>query len=175
MQEDAHALRIVRLRDAFTAAHERFLTRLRGAAADEAERAPADGGWSAAQIGWHVAGVTAQFAGLMTGDVPGAQPLSATYQPREWSEIAATMPAQLRAPTRVRPPDGVSRDEAVALLESAAARMRHALDVTPAGRCARFGISSPIVGGEITLYQVAEWATAHIIRHNQQAKRVLGR
>jgi hypothetical protein len=27
----------------------------------------------------------------------------------------------------------------------------------------------------ISLYQVVEWATAHIIRYNQQAKRVLGR
>jgi hypothetical protein len=27
----------------------------------------------------------------------------------------------------------------------------------------------------ISLYQVVEWATAQMIRHNQQAKRVLGR
>lgn len=175
MVEEAHAIRIVRLRDEFAAAHARFLARLRGAGADEAERQPADGPWSVAQIGWHVAGVTTQFAGLISGEVPGAQPLSAAYRPREWREIAATIPSQLHAPTRVQPPDTVSRDEAVALLESAAERMRHALDITPAERCGGFGISSPLVGGEITLYQVAEWATAHLIRHNQQAKRVLGR
>jgi hypothetical protein len=35
------------------------------------------------------------------------------------------------------------------------------------------GITHPIVG-TITLYQLGDWATAHVIRHNRQAKRVLG-
>jgi hypothetical protein len=52
--------------------------------------------------------------------------------------------------------------------------MARALDVVTPDRGARHGISSPIVGGLITVYQLGEWATAHVIRHNQQAKRTLG-
>jgi hypothetical protein len=53
--------------------------------------------------------------------------------------------------------------------------MARALDVVTPERGTRHGISSPIVGGAINLYQVGEWATAHVIRHNRQAKQVLGR
>lgn len=42
-----------------------------------------------------------------------------------------------------------------------------------AERNGRMGITHPIVG-TIDLYQLAHWATAHVIRHNRQAKRVLG-
>jgi hypothetical protein len=35
------------------------------------------------------------------------------------------------------------------------------------------GIVHRVVGA-ITVYQIGEWATSHIIRHNRQAKRVLG-
>jgi hypothetical protein len=35
------------------------------------------------------------------------------------------------------------------------------------------GLTHPLVGS-ITVYQIGDWATAHIIRHNRQAKRVLG-
>lgn len=65
--------------------------------------------------------------------------------------------------------------EALERLEASAARMRRALDGLTAERGAGHGISHRIVGGPISLYQVVEWATVHIIRHNQQAKRVLGR
>jgi hypothetical protein len=41
-------------------------------------------------------------------------------------------------------------------------------------RASRFGVTHRVVG-TITLYQVGEWATAHTIRHNAQAKRLLGR
>jgi hypothetical protein len=34
-------------------------------------------------------------------------------------------------------------------------------------------IESPVVGC-VTLYQVGEWATVHLIRHNKQIKRLLG-
>ena len=35
------------------------------------------------------------------------------------------------------------------------------------------GITHAVVG-TISVYQLGEWATAHIARHNRQAKRVLG-
>jgi hypothetical protein len=51
--------------------------------------------------------------------------------------------------------------------------MARALDTLTPARGARTGITHQIVG-TISLYQLGEWATAHVIRHNRQAKRVLG-
>jgi len=73
--EVMHATRIGQLRESFAEAHARLVARLRAASDDAAERVPA-GGWSASQIGWHVAAVTTRFAGMISGDVPGAKPLA---------------------------------------------------------------------------------------------------
>jgi hypothetical protein len=51
-------------------------------------------------------------------------------------------------------------------------RMARALDRLSPER-GRMGITSSLVG-TISLYQVCEWATAHVIRHNKQAKLALG-
>jgi hypothetical protein len=170
----AHRARIGHLREAFAEANERFVARLR-AADDEAARQPAaGGGWSATQIGWHVARVTTRFAGLMSGDTPGAQPLGADFVERSWPSIVSTIPDRLQAPASVQPPPVVSRMEAIAALEASGMAMARALDAVTAERGATHGISSPIVGGTINLYQVGEWATAHVIRHNKQAKLTLG-
>src|SRR4051812_19814579 len=117
---ETHGERIGRMRQAYRAAHERFVARLRSAPADAGERAPADGGWSAAQIGWHVAAVDGQFADLMSGARPGAQPLPEGATEKPWLEIVAGIPAKLEAGRRVQPPGGVSRDEVLAALEESA-------------------------------------------------------
>jgi hypothetical protein len=65
--------------------------------------------------------------------------------------------------------------EAIAALEASGMAMARALDAVTPDRGAALGITSPIVGGPINLYQVGEWATAHVIRHNKQAKQTLGR
>jgi DinB superfamily len=170
---DEHAARVARLRAAFAEANNRFLTRLRGADDEEAVRAPAGGGWSAAQIGWHVAAVSSRFARLISGELPGAAPLGEGFRERSWSEIVSGMPAGLEAPGPAQPPAAVTRAQAVALVEASGDLMTRALDGVTPERGSRFGIVDPIVGGAISLYQVAEWATGHIIRHNQQAKRTL--
>jgi DinB superfamily len=172
---DEHGSRIARLRAAFAEASGRFLVRLRAAGDGEAVRVPADGGWSVAQIGWHVAGVTSQFAGLISGEAAGAAPLGPEFQEREWRQIAGAMPARLQAPPGAQPPAGVTRDDAIAAMEASARKLDRALESAAVERCAGFGVRSPILRAEINLYQVAEWATAHIVRHNQQAKRTLGR
>jgi hypothetical protein len=169
-----HLARVSHLRAAFAEANERLVARLRGAEDEAATRVPAGGGWSAAQIGWHVATVTTRFAGLMSGDVPGVQPLPADFREREWPTIAAGVPERLKAPEMFHPPARVTRAEAIAALEAAGMRMGRAFDAVTPERGARYGISSPIVGGMICIYQIGEWATAHVARHNKQAKRVLG-
>ena len=171
----AHRARIGHIRSAFAEANERFVTRLRSVDDESAQRAPEQGGWTAAQIGWHVAKVTTRFAGLMSGDLPGAQPLGANFAERPWPSIVATIPDRLQAPSSFQPPPSVTRMEAIAALEAAGMAIARALDVVTPERGATHGISSQVVGGTINLYQVGEWATAHVIRHNKQAKQTLGR
>jgi DinB family protein len=167
----AHLARVRHLRESFASANERLVARLRGASDEAAERHVA-GGWSAAQIGWHVATVSTRFAAVIAGDLGGPLPLPVGFQERPWSEIAAAVPERLQASPAVHPPPVVRKTEAVAALEASAMKMAHALDALTLER-ARMGITHAIVG-TINLYQLAEWATAHIARHNKQAKRVLG-
>jgi len=106
---------------------------------------------------------------------PCARRLADDFRERAWGKIVADLPARLQAPVPARPPAEVTRSEAIALLETSGGRMDRALEGVAPDRAARYGIQSPIVGGEINLDQIGECATAHVIRHNQQAKRTLGR
>jgi hypothetical protein len=76
------------------------------------------------------------------------------------------------APSRVAPPAEISGEEAAALLRQSATRLRRAIAGLSPDR-ARYCFNSRVVG-TITLYQVGDWAVGHMIRHNQQAKRILG-
>ena len=171
---EAHSDRIARVRQSYGEAHARLVKRLTDAPADAVERAPVDGGWSAAQIGWHVAAVDTSFAGLVSGEQPGAKPLPEGVPEKPWPEIVKGMPEKLEAGKRVQPPATVARDEVLRALAEAAAKMDAALASLDESRGAGQAITHPVVG-TVTLRQIGDWATAHTIRHNAQAKRVLGR
>jgi hypothetical protein len=168
---DTHAARLARIARAFDESMARLAARLDRADDEAAGRSPAAGAWSAAQVGWHVAAVNDMFAGLLESG-PGVAPAPDGFAERSWPEVAAEVAARLDAPARVRPPEGVDRRTAIERLRASGDRLRGAiLALTPerAACCLR----SDIVG-TISLYQVGEWATAHVIRHNRQAKRALG-
>ncbi len=168
----AHLARVRQLRESFASANERLVARLRGASDEAAERHNPDG-WSPAQIGWHVATVSTRFASMIAGDATGPLPLPESFQERPWAEIAGSIPVRLQAPAATHPPPAVKRAEAVAALEASGTKMARAFDALTAQRGAGMGITNAVVG-TITVYQLAEWATAHIARHNKQAKRMLG-
>jgi uncharacterized damage-inducible protein DinB len=170
---ETHADLIERSRQAFREAHARFVKRLRDAPDDLVHRTPADGGWSAAQIGWHVAAVDGQFADLVSGARPGAQPLAGDARERAWPEVVAGIPQRIEAGKRVQPPADAQRAAVLHMLEESAAKLDAALAALEEARGAGFAITHPALG-TITLRQFGEWATAHTIRHNAQAKRVLG-
>jgi hypothetical protein len=170
---EAHADLIERSRQAYGEAHARFVKRLREAPDDLVHRTPADGGWSAAQIGWHVAAVDGQFADLVSGARPGAQPLAGDARERPWPEVVAGIPERIQAGKRVQPPADAQRAAVLPMLEESAAKLDAALAALEEARGAGFAITHPALG-IITLRQFGEWATAHTIRHNAQAKRVLG-
>lgn len=169
----SHAARIDAIVASIEEALGRFRARLASADASAAERAPEAGGWSAAQVAAHVALVNGSFASIVDGSRPVAQPAPEGFVERPFAQIAAGIPAKLEAPSRAQPEAEVSRDAAVSRLDETGAKLIAGLRGLDAER-ARLTIESPIVGGRISLYQVGEWAAAHIIRHNQQAKRLLG-
>lgn len=171
-KQSGHLSRVRHLREGFAEANERLVTRLRRATDEAAERVPPDG-WSAAQIGWHVASVTNRFAGLIAGEVPGPAPLPDGFAERPWAEVLAGVPEKLQAPAAATPPHAVSRAEAISGLEGSGMRMARAFDRLTPERGGGMGITH-VITGAISVYQIGDWATAHIIRHNQQAKRVLG-
>jgi uncharacterized protein (DUF433 family) len=170
--EVLHLNRVRHIRESFAAANERLVARLR-AATDEAAAHSVTGGWTPAQIGWHVATVSTRFAGVISGDLAAAAALPDGYVEKPWAEIAASIPDRLQATEAIQPPAVVSRHDAIALLEASGVRMAQALDTLTFERGTTLGLTNRIVG-TITLYQVGEWATAHIARHNRQAKRALG-
>jgi hypothetical protein len=169
---ESHSEKIARVRQAYRAAHTRFVTRLREAGDAEVHRRPPDGGWSAAQIGWHVAAVDGSFAAVLSGDVPAAKPLPEGTAARPWGEIVAGIPAKLEAGKRVQPPPEVQRDDVLAALADSAAKLDAALAALSEARGTGYAITHPVIG-VVALSQIGEWATAHVIRHNAQAKRVL--
>lgn len=169
---ESHTDRMTRIRAAYREALERFATRLREASDAGVHRVPAGGGWSAAQIGWHVAAVDASFAAVLSGQVAAARPLPEGEAVRPWNEIVAAIPQKLEAGKRVQPPAGVRRDEVLRSLQESAAKLDEALAAVSEERAAGYAITHPVIG-TVALAQIGEWATAHVIRHNAQAKRVL--
>jgi len=166
-----HNERIAATAAAFEAAMARLIARIEATPDSIAERVPADGGWSAAGIAWHVAVTNEQFAGLIDGSVPGARPPQPDFEETPFAEITSVVPDQLEAPATFHPAAGLTRHEALSRARASRDRMSQAIRGMPESR-GLWSIKSIL--GLVTIYQVGEWATAHVARHNAQAKRAIG-
>jgi len=165
----AHADRITQLLTRLDEATSRFTQRLEraGARAEQAES-----GWTPAQMAAHVAMVNDNFTSVIDGSAGVATEAAADFAERPWQEVATAIPEKFEAPSRFTPPPSISAAEAVGLVRDSAARLREALAGLSAEHGARCFTNRLV--GTVTVYQAGEWAIAHIIRHNQQAKRALG-
>ncbi len=166
-----HAERISTLTDAFNESMTRFLARLDTATPEQLIATPADGGWSPAQVAWHVGVINEAFAGLIDGSIPNARPAPEGFTETPWSTIAAQVPVKLEAPARFHPPADVTAADALARLRGSQPRMVDALaglDESRSGLTVKSTVGTPI-----NLYQVGNWAAAHVARHNAQVKRLL--
>ena len=112
------------------------------------------------------------FADLVSG-ARASQPLASDFRERSWTDVVVGIPQRLEASEGSLPPSRVTLDEALTLLAASAQRFDNALAGLTEDRGCRFGVTHQAVG-TITLVQIGDWATAHTIRHNAQAKRVLG-
>jgi hypothetical protein len=145
------------------------MTRLESAG-DRAEQAAT--GWTPAQVAVHVAMVTENLASVIDGTASGATPPAADFREREWADVVRDVPARNEAPARFQPPATVTRVEAASRFEQSTAHLARAIETLTPER-ARHCITNRVVG-TISLYQAGEFAIAHMIRHNQQLKRILG-
>ena len=167
----AHLSRVRHLRESFASGNEHLVSLLRNTE-DTLATHGAPGQWSAAQVAWHVASVNTRFAALIAGDAPAAKALPVDFTERPWAEIAADIPDKLEAAAAAMPPAKVSRQDAIAALETSAVRIARAFDTLTPERGARMGVTSPIVG-TINLYQLGEWAASHVSRHLKQAQQAI--
>jgi DinB superfamily len=170
---ETHAARIDDLRAAFDRACGRFLARYDTTTPDGAVAVPLSGGWTAAQMAAHVAAVNRVLSAIVSGRIDRAAPSPDEFIERPWPDIAASLAGRLEAPASVTPPPTVTRADARDAFEASRALVLDtfaALDQTRA----RHVFTDPRTG-PISLYQVGDWLTAHVARHNAQLKALLGR
>lgn len=168
-----HAERIAELSAAFTDSMDRFLKRVEGSPSEALMIKPSEGGWSAAEVAWHVGAINNAFAGLIDGSIPNARPTPDGFVETPWTEIAMRVPAKLDAPPRFHPPADLTAENALNLLRHSKDTMLTALAGLTEERAVGFTVKST-VGTPVNLYQVGNWAAAHVARHNAQAKKLIG-
>jgi len=168
-----HAERIAELSNAFTESMDRFLKRVEGLPSEALQAKPREGGWSAAEVSWHVGAINNAFAGLIDGSVPNARPAPEGFVETPWTEIAMRVPVKLEAPAKFHPPADLTAERALTLLRQSKDTMLKALAGLTEERATGFTVKST-VGTPVNLYQVGTWAAAHVARHNAQVKKLIG-
>jgi len=169
VSQSAHAARVADQIARLDQTTGRFVARL-ARAGDRGQQAAS--GWTPAQIAEHVAMVNAAFAAMLDGSAPGATPPAEGFVERPFEDIIRGAPPRLDAPARVVPPVTVTMPDAVEHLRLSTEKLRTAISrLTPERSTYCFTHRAL---GTMTLAQVGDFAIAHMIRHNQQAKRTLG-
>jgi hypothetical protein len=168
MVEQPHLARIADLLTRLNDTSTRFSTRL-AAAGSRAEQAPQ--GWTPAQIAAHVAMVNHNLASVIEGSVEVAKPPADDYHERPWTDVVRDVPERNVAPARFQPPATVAAGDALQQFEQSVSHLARAIETLTPDR-GRYCFTNKAVG-TITLYQAGDFAIAHMIRHNQQAKRIL--
>ena len=154
----------------FNSAHNDLMWKLKDCAFDAAEQFPQDEGWSAAQIGCHVAMVNDSLAAVLTGEKDMAQPAPAdfveSFDPR-------AMPPKLKTPAALEPPEVIGIDAALARLRASGHHMSKAIASLTGERGSRYCVTMPF--GTLSLFELAEFAAAHVARHVAQVQRTVGK
>jgi hypothetical protein len=154
----------------FNSAHHDLMWKLRDCAFDAAEHLPAGDGWSAAQIGCHVAITNDFMASVLTGEKPMAQPAPADF--RE-SFDPGSVPAKLKTLAILEPPQVIGIDAAIERLRTSAHHMSKAIAGLTPERGTGYCVSLPF--GTLSLFELADFTAAHVIRHAVQVQKVVGK
>jgi len=165
----SHQNRIHACAAAFTTANDAFVSSLQRLSDEAAARTPAGGGWTAAQIAWHVAVTNDLLAGMLTGDVPSAVPAPPDF--KENPAIFSTVPAKIETFPILEPPPSAARASAMMKLKESAAGTVKAIEALQADRAC--GHVVPLPFGQVSLYQLCEFIGAHVARHQAQLDRAI--
>jgi hypothetical protein len=154
----------------FNAAHTDLMWKLRDCAFEAAEHFPEGDGWSAAQIGWHVAMTNDFIAAVLTGEKPVAQPTPADF--RETFD-ATRIPAKLKTSPSLEPPPVIGIDAAIERLRTSGHHMSKAIASLTIERGLHYCVSMPF--GTLSLFELADFSAAHVTRHAAQVQKTVGR
>jgi hypothetical protein len=150
----------------FQSAHNALVGKLRELPPESAEHRPAAEAWSAAQIGFHVATTNEWIAGVLSGSTPMAQPAPAgfaeSFNPRSLPEKIKTFPT-------LEPPAVVSAEVALERLRASGHHVSKAIASLNAERGAGHCVTLPF--GTLSLFELADFTTAHVLRHISQIER----
>ena len=150
----------------FQTAHNALVGRLRELPPESAEKRPASEAWSAAQIGFHVATTNEWIAGLLDGSTPMARPapdgFTETFNPK-------SMPTKVKTLASLEPPAVVSADVALDRLRASGHRLSKAIASLSIERGTGNCVTLPF--GTLSLFELADFTTAHVLRHLTQLER----
>jgi hypothetical protein len=166
---DQHAHRIRTAADAFKRASDAFIATLEALDDESASRPSHEGGWSPAQVGWHVGESNRLTAAMLLGDLAGARRNDGFA---EDSTVFSRIPAKAETPIpALNPPERVTREDALTKLRWSVVPMLKAIETLTPDRGANYTVKFPF--GLINLYQFAEFAGLHVGRHQKQLERCL--
>jgi hypothetical protein len=165
MQNDP---RIVASIEQLTRATTRMVEQVLALAAEAAAARPADGGWSPAQIAYHV-GLTSDslFVPTFAGTAPFLEKTPADFVE---TFSFATLPDRVKTFPTLEPPAGVSAADGVRRLREGNAALADAMRSMPEERlslCARLPF------GTLSIQQMAEFGAGHVLRHQAQLDRTV--
>jgi len=150
----------------FQSAQNAIVGKLRELPPESAEHRPAAEAWSAAQIGFHVATTNEWIAGVLNGSTPMAQPAPAgfaeTFNPK-------SLPARIKTFPTLEPPAVVSAEVALERLRASGHNLTKAIASLNAERGAGHCVTLPF--GTLSLFELADFTAAHVLRHISQIER----
>jgi uncharacterized damage-inducible protein DinB len=159
--------RITAAADQLDTATARLRESLERLSDEAATKSSPDGGWSPAQIVYHVA-ITNE--GFFHPAFDGSAPFLAKA-PDGFSETFSfdTIPGKLKTFPQLEPP-AVAKAEAIEKLNRTATALAAAMRALPAERV---GHCATLPFGTLSMQQMAEFAAGHVLRHQAQLERAI--
>jgi DinB family protein len=153
----------------FSAAHAALVGKLRELPPDTVEQSPAADAWSPAQIGYHVAITNDWVAAVLEGTAPPkAEPAPAGFME---AFNPKAIPARLKTFPTLEPPKMVSCEVALDKLRASGHRVSKAMASLTAERGSGYCVTLPF--GTLSLFELADFTTGHVIRHIGQIERTV--
>ncbi len=162
-----HQNRIHASVNAFVSASEGLIAALERLTDAAATHTTTGGGWSAAQIGYHVATANDFLVGILTGAIPRSIPAPAGFQ--ENPSVFSQLPSKVATYSALEPPTNATRAQSIAKLRQSTAQAVKAIEGLTAERASGQVVEFPF--GAISLYQLSEFIGGHVVRHKTQLER----